>query len=56
MHQLLPTCRLRFHVTGIRSSYWANQHEINVKMLTEGRLADSEWWVEDKDYSNAAAR
>jgi hypothetical protein len=32
-------------------SYWANQHEINVKMLTEGRLADSEWWVEDKDYS-----
>jgi hypothetical protein len=23
-------------------------------MLTEGRLADSEWWVEDKDYSNAA--
>ena len=37
-------------------SYWANQHEINVKMLTEGRLADSEWWVEDKDYSNAAAR
>jgi hypothetical protein len=33
-------------------SYWANQHEINVKMLTEGRLADSEWWVEDKDYSN----
>ena len=37
-------------------SYWANQHEINVRMLTEGRLADSEWWVEDKDYSNAAAR
>ncbi len=37
-------------------SYWANQHEINVKMLTEGRLADSEWWVEDKDYSNAAAK
>ena len=37
-------------------SYWANQHEINVKMLTEGRLADSEWWVEDKDYSNVAAR
>jgi hypothetical protein len=37
-------------------SYWANQHEINVKMLTEGRLADSEWWVEDKDYSKAAAR
>ena len=36
--------------------YWANQHEVNVKMLTEGRLADSEWWVEDKDYSNAAAR
>src|SRR5215831_14024692 len=35
-------------------SYWANQHEIHVKMLTEGRLADSEWWVEDKDYSNAA--
>ena len=33
-------------------SYWGNQHEINVKMLTEGRLADSEWWVEDKDYSN----
>jgi hypothetical protein len=33
-------------------SYWANQHEINVKMLTEGRLADSKWWVEDKDYSN----
>ena len=32
-------------------SYWADQHEINVKMLTEGRLADSEWWVEDKDYS-----
>jgi len=37
-------------------SYWAKQHEINVKMLTEGRLADSEWWVEDKDYSNAAAQ
>ena len=37
-------------------SYWANQHEINVKMLTEGRLADSEWWVEDKDYSNTAPR
>jgi hypothetical protein len=37
-------------------SYWANQHDINVKMLTEGRSADSEWWVEDKDYSNAAAR
>jgi hypothetical protein len=37
-------------------SYWANQHEINVKMLTEGRLADSEWWVEDKDYSSPAAR
>ena len=34
-------------------SYWANQHEINVKMLTEGRLADSEWWVEDKDYSTS---
>jgi hypothetical protein len=34
-------------------SYWADQHEINVKMLTEGRLADTEWWVEDKDYSNA---
>jgi hypothetical protein len=33
-------------------SYWANQHKINVKMLTEGRLADCEWWVEDKDYSN----
>jgi len=33
-------------------SYWADQHEINVKMLTEGRLTDSEWWVEDKDYSN----
>jgi hypothetical protein len=37
-------------------SYWANQHEINVKMLTEGRLADSEWWIEDKDYSNTAAK
>ena len=38
-------------------SYWANQHEINVKMLdTKGRFADSEWWVEDKDYSNAAAK
>ena len=37
-------------------SYWVNQHEINVKMLTEGRLADSEWWVEDKDYSNAAVK
>jgi len=37
-------------------SYWANQHEVNVKMLTEGRLADSEWWVEDKDYSKAATR
>jgi hypothetical protein len=35
-------------------SYWANQHEINVKMLTEGRLVDSEWWVEDKDYSSTA--
>jgi hypothetical protein len=33
-------------------SYWADQHQINVKMLTEGRLADTEWWVEDKDYSN----
>src|SRR5579871_5034548 len=37
-------------------SYWGNQHEINVKMLTEGRLADSEWWVEDKDYSSAPAK
>ena len=37
-------------------SYWANQHEINVKMLTEGRFADSDWWVEDKDYSSAAPR
>jgi len=37
-------------------SYWANQHEINVKMLTEGRFADSEWWVEDKDYSSAPPR
>jgi hypothetical protein len=35
-------------------SYWANQHEINVKVLTEGRLMDSEWWVEDKDYSSPA--
>jgi hypothetical protein len=34
-------------------SYWTNQHEIHVQMLTEGRLADTEWWVEDKDYSNA---
>ena len=33
-------------------SYWAEQHEIKVKMLTEGRLADTEWWVEDKDYSS----
>jgi hypothetical protein len=33
-------------------SYWANQHEINVKMLTEGRLAGTEWWVDDKDYMN----
>src|SRR5215467_8419765 len=38
-------------------SYWIDQHEINVKMLdTKGRFADSEWWVEDKDYSNAAAK
>ena len=37
-------------------SYWANQHEINVKMLTEGRLANTEWWVEDKDYSSTAAK
>ena len=27
-----------------------------MKMLTKGRLADSEWWVEDNDYFNAAAR
>jgi uncharacterized protein (DUF2461 family) len=27
-----------------------------MKMLTQGRLADREWWVEDKDYYNAAAR
>src|SRR5262249_45575079 len=27
-----------------------------LKMLTEGRLADSVWRIEDKDYSNAAAR
>ena len=33
-------------------SYWVNQHEINVKMLTEGRLAGTEWWVDDKDYMN----
>ena len=33
-------------------SYWVNQHEINVKMLTEGRLAGTEWWVDDKDYIN----
>ena len=32
-------------------SYWTNQHEINVKMLTEGRLEGTEWWVDDKDYS-----
>ena len=31
-------------------SYWVNQHEINVKMLTEGRLAGTEWWVDDKDF------
>jgi hypothetical protein len=37
-------------------NYWPDQHEINVKMLTEGRFADSEWWVEDKDYSSAAPR
>ena len=34
-------------------SYWAKEHEINVKMLTEGRLADTEWWVDDKDYSSS---
>ncbi len=33
-------------------SYWANQHEIHVQMLTDGRLSDTEWWVDDKDYSN----
>ena len=33
-------------------SYWADQHEINVRMLTEGRLEGTEWWVEDKDYSS----
>src|SRR5215471_3202471 len=27
-----------------------------MKMRTEGRLADSVWRVEEKDYSNAAAR
>ena len=27
-----------------------------MKMLTEGRLADSVWRIEEKDYSNAAAR
>jgi hypothetical protein len=34
-------------------SYWADQHEINVKMLTEGRLAGTEWWDDDKDYLKA---
>jgi hypothetical protein len=33
-------------------SYWSDQHEINVKMLTEGRLEGTEWWVDDKDYSH----
>ena len=33
-------------------SYWAKEHEINVKMLAEGRLAHTEWWVDDKDYSS----
>ena len=33
-------------------SYWAKEHEINVKMLTKGRLADTEWWIDDKDYSS----
>ena len=31
-------------------SYYADQHEIQVKMLTEGRLAGTDWWVDDKDY------
>jgi hypothetical protein len=34
-------------------NYWPNQHEINMKMLTEGKFADTDWWVEDKDYSSA---
>ena len=31
--------------------YDAARREMQVKMLTAGRLAGTEWWVEDKDYS-----
>jgi hypothetical protein len=31
-------------------SYNAERHEIEVKMLTEGRLAGTDWWVDDRDY------
>jgi hypothetical protein len=31
-------------------SYYAEQHEIQVKILTDGRLAGTDWWVDDKDY------
>jgi hypothetical protein len=36
--------RLEARVIG----YWPNQYEIQVQMLTGGRLADTAWWVDDK--------
>ena len=30
--------------------YFAEQHEIEVKMLTEGRFSGTDWWVDDKDF------
>jgi hypothetical protein len=30
--------------------YFTEQHEIEVKMLTKGRFADTDWWIGDKDF------
>jgi hypothetical protein len=31
-------------------SYDPRYHEMEVKMLTKGRLENTDWWVDDKDY------
>jgi len=32
--------------------YWATVHEVEVEMLSPGRLHGSIWWVDDKDCVN----
>jgi hypothetical protein len=32
--------------------YWATEHEVQVEMLSPGRLHGSVWWVDDKDCAN----